>query len=121
MFSVTAVPTIKTFSGTSPYETEESPAEPTPSQKDASHKKLIAERSWGSLALIAALVATIQLEEIFGSELFVTFAAPVAVAFHWYKEYKRLHHDDDRDAKQSIPLGQRKRIFILFKFGVFGF
>lgn len=95
-----AVLTVNTSSGTSPYETKESPAEPSLSQKDASHKK--PTLSGFCLGALAVLVTTV-------------------VAVHWYKKRKRLCQSNDNDAQQSIAELQRKKILIMFKFGGFGF
>lgn len=114
MSSGAAVLTVNTSSGTCPYETKESPGEPSLSQKDASHKKPIQQLSGFFLGVLAALVATV-------------------VAVQWYKKRKRLCQSNDNDAQQSesnnratteqqsIPELQRKRIFIIFKFRGFGF
>ena len=114
MSSGAAVLTVNTSSGTCPYETKESPGEPSLSQKDASHKKPIQQLSGFFLGVLAALVTTV-------------------VAVQWYKKRKRLCQSNDNDAQQSesnnratteqqsIPELQRKRIFIIFKFRGFGF
>ena len=102
MSSGAAVLTINTSSGTSPYETEEFPAEPSFCQKDASHKKPIQQLSGFFLGVLAALVATV-------------------VAVQWYKKRKRLCQSNDNDTQQSIPELQRKRILIIFRFGGFDF
>ena len=95
-----AVLTVNTSSGTSPYETKGSPAEPSLGQKDASHKK--PTLSGFCLGALAVLVTTV-------------------VAVQWYKKRKRLCQSNDNDAQQSIPVLQRKRILIIFKFGGFDF
>ena len=83
MSSGAAVLTVNTSSGTCPYETKESPGEPSLSQKDASHKTPIQQLSGFFLGV--------------------------------------LSQSNDNDAQRSIPELQRKRIFIIFKFGGFGF
>ena len=102
MSSGAAVLAVNTSSGTCPYETKESPGEPSLSQKGASHKKPIQQLSGFFLGVLAALVTTV-------------------VAVHWFQKRKRLCQSNDNDAQRSIPELQRKRIFIIFKFGGFGF
>ena len=102
MSSGAAVLTVNTSSGTSPYETKDSPSEPSLSQKDASHKKPIQQLSGFFVGVLAALVTTV-------------------VAVQWYKKRERLCQSNDNDAQQNIPELQRKRILIIFKFGGFAF
>ena len=102
MSSGAAVLTVNTSSGTSPYETKESPGEPSLSQKEISHKKPIQQLSRFCLGVLAALVTTV-------------------VAVQCYKKRNRLCQSNDSDAQQDISVLQSKRILIIFKFGSFGF
>ena len=102
MSSGAAVLTVNISSGTSPYETKESPGEPSLCQKDASHKKPIQKFLGFCLGVLTALVTTV-------------------VAVQSYKKRNRLCQSNDSDVQQDISVLKSKRILIIFKFGSFGF
>ena len=116
------------------YETKESPAEPTLSQKHASYKKAIVKPSLFWVGVPVALVTTMALLNIViytvvkqGTlekttallEILIIVAVSVASvttadAVTSYKKRKTLYQYNSSDPQQSIPPVQRKIILVIF-------
>ena len=116
------------------YETKESPAEPTLSQKHASYKKAIVKLSLFWVGVPVALVTAMALLNIViytvvkqGTlekttallERLITVAVSVAsvttaVAVTSYKKRKTLYQYNSSDPQQNIPPVQRKIILVIF-------